>query len=450
MNLKKEESFINNMLYKKEGNEQIKSEILKLNKYLKANVLSDKESSHVFFLLGKLYIKLDNYDSAKTYFNNACMYDNSNRRALAVLAKINLLNEEYNNASQNVNDLTKLLADDEVNCLENKTSISIVNALLDIVYNKKNNLNTSIKIDNYTKKENITYSTLIKYIIGEKYEKALKLLESNSAIYLYGHMTILISKIILLTKEKTFNIEEIKNLFKNKEYVLATKTLINMYDKKKIDEDKLIYYCKQLIDNNEFSNAYLIIKQLKAKGIGYEAGMLERKYNESIHYYKLNSMVKNDIKLLVEKSKQEIKKENYQNALNYLLCGLEYTKENIFNYYIGKLYFKCFKDYKTAEKYFKEYEKSGYGKLNKSEFFLTVISIKTNGKYNKYYNNYIKISKYMDEMNKEDVIRCVSYLDHAIDYKNKTKEQYYFGKKPSKYIDISEEDFQKGNQKKII
>lgn len=205
--------------------------------------------------------------------------------------------------------------------------------------------------------------------------------------------------------------------------------------------------------NNNKSNIYEYLKDIKKLiELGYldDANELLEKV-KNINYSKSNNSIINYLKKLIIEYKNMnnginkylgLAKEHYMNdrlevALDLYISSKKITNNNIFNYYIGKMYFKL-KKYKESEYYLKEYSKNGAIKLSKSKFYLCSIYIKRH-KYQKCVRIIDEIEKInsFEESKGVNLDRIKNFVYNAIDGTLKNYSN----------INMSEEDFK---SKKLV
>ena len=168
---------------------------------------------------------------------------------------------------------------------------------------------------------------------------------------------------ILLKKEKSKKNNDIHDFIKQS------------YKYLKIEHRDLFYTisdCNYLINKGYIKEAKELFKII--------VNLNNNKYNVQINYLqnKLNEikfeqqMSKEDVKnytLCMEFGRYYLEEEKYEDALKYFIKGLHLTNHNIFNYYIGKTYYKL-GIYDYAINYFEKYYNKGTYKIGKCTLYL--------------------------------------------------------------------------------
>ena len=164
---------------------------------------------------------------------------------------------------------------------------------------------------------------------------------------------------------------------------LTTKVILNYIDKLIIkDEQVAIAVLNNLSNRVDFSNYSTEVNWLKNK-------IVERKkYND------LDDIYKEFYNLCIRKGIECIDTEKYEEALKYFEMGKAKTQHPIFDYYIGRTYFKL-KDFNNAFDSLSIYEKNGGEKFVRATILLKVIG-NVDNKENKTNKRNIKAQKIID------------------------------------------------------
>lgn len=164
---------------------------------------------------------------------------------------------------------------------------------------------------------------------------------------------------------------------------LNTKVILNYIDKLIYkDEEVALAVLNNLSSQMDFSNYLTEINWLKNK-------IVERKkYND------LDDIHKEFYDLCIRKGLECIDTEKYEEALKYFEIGKTKTKHPIFDYYIGKTYFKL-KNSNNAFNSLSAYEKNGGEKFVKTAILLKIIG-NVDNKENKTNKRNIKAKKIID------------------------------------------------------
>ncbi len=184
-------------------------------------------------------------------------------------------------------------------------------------------------------------------------------------------------------------------------------------------------------------------KNLLNKAISNENKSTKKiKFIKKLLEEKENYMLKSDQEREQIEEYKRLGRINYKtrklnNALDKYKSGLDATGENVFNYYIGKIYFKM-DDFNHAEEYLIKYkENNGADKYLKSILYRTSIKLKK--------HNYKKYNKLLKEFNEIASIYYGITTNMFKPYIFKNGEEIYDRKPMSllKTIKMTEEDFVK-------
>ena len=170
--------------------------------------------------------------------------------------------------------------------------------------------------------------------------------------------------------------------------------------------------------------------------ISIELLYLNKKINEELVFNNLDENSQLEILYYIEKGRTCLENYDFINSLNYFETGLYKTNNNIFNYYIGKVYYKI-NDYKKAFQYLKEYSIKGAKKYTKAKIYMWAM-YRQKYQFNEANKLVTEIAKINElEGNCFNYKTLISYDLHKI-YEDK------FDMKPKrllKKIKIREEDF---------
>ena len=225
-----------------------------------------------------------------------------------------------------------------------------------------------------------------------------------------------------------------------KDEIYYFKEVINRLDNiqnLKSDLKYALQNCNLLIDSGELFLAYLLLEKIKKKDslqiFKLEENILKNKIEEICHYTNLDIYTKYLIDSYLLFGKFYYKNKDFKKAYSYYIQGLNRTGYNLFNYYIGKIHYKMHNN-KGAIKYFKEYNKTGFDKWQKSRLYL--------GKILKFTNELSLCQKYYDEINHINEIFYFSKTNFNIDEKDDNVD--YYDLKPKEIlrkIKMKVEDF---------
>lgn len=112
------------------------------------------------------------------------------------------------------------------------------------------------------------------------------------------------------------------------------------------------------------------------------------KIQRKINYNNLSEKTKHRIEFYINSARENFKYENIKGAINNLKLGKKLTNDELFDYYLGKMYFKI-EDYENSIIHLKAYNNAnGSDKREKSHMYLTVIYIRMNQLNNAQKNYY--------------------------------------------------------------
>lgn len=112
------------------------------------------------------------------------------------------------------------------------------------------------------------------------------------------------------------------------------------------------------------------------------------KIQRKINYNNLPEKTKHRIDFYINSARENLKCENIEQAIKNLKLGKKLTNDELFDYYLGKMYFKM-EDYENSIIHLKAYNNAnGSDKREKSHMYLTVIYIRLNQLNNAQKNYY--------------------------------------------------------------
>lgn len=112
------------------------------------------------------------------------------------------------------------------------------------------------------------------------------------------------------------------------------------------------------------------------------------KIQRKINYNNLSEKTKHRIEFYINSARENFKYGNIKGAINNLKLGKKLTNDELFDYYLGKMYFKI-EDYENSIIHLKAYNNAnGSDKREKSHMYLTVIYIRMNQLNNAQKNYY--------------------------------------------------------------
>ena len=128
-----------------------------------------------------------------------------------------------------------------------------------------------------------------------------------------------------------------------------------------------------------------------------EIKYIQNKINEKIIFNNLSDKKKEYYNICLENGRKAYQEGNLEEALVCYETGKYVTNHPVFNYYIGKIYYKK-KNHEKAKEYLSIYEKNGGEKLSKTYLYMYHISrvTNTNDYGSKEYSNLVKLCKTYD------------------------------------------------------
>lgn len=312
---------------------------------------------------------------------------------------------------------------EKLSCLLNKLNINGLE-LYNILLNKL--LNKDIDYSKYMNNQEIN---------SEKLYKELYILIKNNQFVTAKYKIYELKKINFninfeyINTLIDLNINKIKRelpvILARKDYYLKnneTKEYYNLvnilYGIRYSKLDLYLIDCNYMLENSitEGTNYLEKLKKIdKNNEYNLHFKYLENKKNE------INHKNKNDetMNKFIEYYKYKIKKSLEENDLDYALfsCFIAHdiTKDNIFNYYMGKIFYKM-KKHELSKKYILEYIKYGTEKLPKAVLYICLC--------NKHLNLINQNQKIIEKYSKLNIFDSFDYdINSLISYK-KSKELY--------------------------
>lgn len=198
-----------------------------------------------------------------------------------------------------------------------------------------------------------------------------------------------------------------------------------------------LFAINKLIELNEFEEASELLKKINdkicLKKVETKLDYLNKKIKEKLEYEKLDDSKKERYNKFKEFGRHKYDIEYYEEAFDYYNAGLYVTKNNVFNYYIGKMYYKV-GNFVEATKYLNEYNKYGAEKYSKSRLYLIQIYRKTGKKG--------KAIRLLEEINNVAHLENYKFRVDALNAKCiMVPKEEYKNPKILKMIKMTEEDF---------
>ena len=311
--------------------------------------------------MGKLMLKTEKDREAKKFFKKLLMAGNNSKIAYYNLYKIAINEQKYELSLMNLYKYKENSNDDSALI---DIQISMIETYLKNEYKKEIDFKPHVpSIKSITDEELLSlYTQLINYYNYSDYNEVFNTLAKIEEVSINKNIKVdteLIYKIIksLVTQKdrvlKSSN-TSVKNIFRIIDNIMLIETplaeeLISKLSKPKTKEAKVF-------------NNYII-----------------NKLNEHKKYLELPEDKKEIYSDCIAKGHNAIHKKLYNIALDYYETGLKETNHPVFNYYIGKAYYKQKKN-EEAYKYLLKYEETSGDKYSKSNLYLFLIE-KNKGYY---------------------------------------------------------------------
>lgn len=396
-------------------------------------------------MLIQIYYKQKKYDQALNIYNKII---SKNQNNIYMLILIMIQKQDYFQVRNYIEELEKLL--DEKNKKYNfSIYLSIINKIEDICveYSYSDDYMLLEKVDEELIK---LQNDFIINISNENYDEAKSLLNKIKEIIYNFNLNINTTSIEqlfdnLILKDKKDKLNKISDI--DYDNVDSNIEIIKLASENKYKLSEILILLNYLIEKEFFDDAKIILNNLKK----YE----NYTYNEQIKFLenKLKELEKissldEDINYtkIMTNGKNLYLKNDFKNALNFYEAGLYIYEFNLFNYYIGKIYYKeavlneHSYNYKKvllniALKYFQKYIKNGSIKYQKSVLYITKIKEKLkSGSSNKLLS---KAEKFIEFENGKFILNALYTTKEKVDYYD-TKP-----KKLIKKIKMTEDDFKR-------
>lgn len=364
--------------------------------------------SNAYNLIGDLYRIANNNEKAFGYYELAIKTDSKNVRVYASMIYSYLENNKFKGALN--------------------TTMTLINSnSLD-----KNELKNALQLEK-----------ILLFIINNEYDKELKYNENN----------VILNSCIILSIEKYYinkrknKVDNIKNSFNDittKSYKKTVNEAASLYNQRLIKDTDVEELVIKLIELKRYDAAEELINLIKSnssrnKHIKY----YERRIEEELFYSKQKNKEKELVKYLVQIGESCYKDRNNEASLYYNELGKKMTNDYVFDYYLGKTYYRMH-NYKKATEHLNSYSKQGFEKLSKCYYFLFLSQVKSKESYGKTYQNNKELceayrinndfSRYFNDL----YIRVEVSKEKTFD---KNKSLAY------RYVDMTEEDFIKAKRK---
>ena len=423
---------------KEANNKELNNTELLLKKHIKLY-----NDSKAMILLGKLYLKEKKLLHSKVEFNQAKKINDKEPSIYYGLFKINILEKNYKSAKNNLNQYENLIEE------KYPSNLSGYYLLLDILNDEKTeNIKLNKIINNQIIKDSellIHYNKFIKLSLNNNFNEALqeikkckKISEDKNICLEFHTYELLLNKIIEKQSENFIISKSLKKLSVAKkennknEYI---KQINMLFNNNYASIDFYLKECNKLVDIDLYLAKDFLKKIIEKNTNNKSLNKIEYIKNKIQNKEQYNKYTEQDRELInyyINSAKEYIEQENYEYALYTYEAGLYITKNNIFNYYIGKTYYKL-ENYKISNKYLLKYNEKGTEKLEKSTLYICMInSIFNNKKNNKKILDNLKQLSYLEDFSFE--------LDELYDDFN---EDYDKSRKVLSKINLTEEDFMK-------
>lgn len=235
---------------------------------------------------------------------------------------------------------------------------------------------------------------------------------------------------ILIRKEKAFKSDQIEVFY------FLTDILTELPHKVTDSDLKDIVF---LIQKDYLEEAKSLLEKAKTNEnkCSKKIKFIEKLIKEKENYQLKPDEEKKKIEEFKENGREFYKSKELDKSIVIYKNALYFTHDNIFNYYIGKIYYKM-KDYNQSENYLLEYCKNeGCEKYIKSKLYLTIMD-KKRSRFKKY-NKHLKELKEFSGIYYD----CPEFGLHPYEFDSKSDK---YDKKPKnilRKIRMTEEDFVK-------
>lgn len=416
---------------------QIPSKIRKI-KSLIANETNPKVLEKAYTILGTFYSDLGKVDESCYYFNKALEINPKNIKPFTTFLYHEILKDkkDYNK----INDLVTSV----LNLKQNRETIFNANILNHLLLLLKNN--NDKKIDKEFGKTKIEFE-IINSINEKDFEKSKAIYESYNFTLSFCIKELLEQLIPLYRKKIPSKKQELEkyidNCIENKKYDGLVDVLINEYKTHSTNHDLCFVTCQRLIRLKKYSHASKLLYTIKKYDSDNDkVNMLINLLNEGLNYRCMNDKKRAGMKKNQKEISRCFNEKNYIKAAENIIIGRMLYNQNIYNYYLGKYYYKK-GDFEKAKEYFLLYTKSGYYKLQKCFFFLFQIEYNNiKGNYIKYYKKYLKVVSLNRTISSKSKY-AIDVMERAIKNGdlNDDKEKYSKNYKDTEDINMTVEDF---------
>jgi len=329
-------------------------------------ILSEIKESHPIAYhnyLGKFLLTQGKIEEAKNNFLIELSLNPQSVSAHYNLYKIGIIEGDYQDAHGNLKFYKENINKEEVNLELPLTMIKFY-----------------LNINDYDKSENDNYQV-------EKTDTfVITKIEDEEALTLYNRVISDFNSKNFINLKKDLN--KLKEAIDENNIKIEVDTLIKIteditkktnYEKNKlnrlVDIKEILRNIDILCDKdpNIAKEKLQTLKETRyLRGYSLQIKYLENKIKEKQLYNNLSDKKKEYYNICIENGRKAYKEGNYEEALVCYKTGAIVTKHPIFNYYIGKIYYKKHKIRQAKEKLL-EYERVGGEKLSKTYLYLSHI-----------------------------------------------------------------------------
>lgn len=364
--------------------------------------------SKAYTIIGDLYRIANNNEKAFGYYKLAITADSKNTKVYASMIYSYLENNEF------------------------KEALNITRILINSNFLDKNGLKNALQLEK-----------ILLFIINNEYDKELKYSENNEI--LNSCIALSIDKYCINKRKKS--VENVKNSFNDittKSYKKTVNDAVSLYNQRLIKDTDVEELVIKLIELKRYAVAEELIKLIKSNSSrNKHVKYYERRIEEEVFYSKQKNKEKELVEYLVKIGKSCYKDKKYDASLYYNELGKKMTNDYVFDYYLGKTYYRMH-NYKKATEHLNSYSKQGFEKLSKCYYFLFLSQVKSKGSYGRTYQNNkelceaYRINNNFSRHFNDLYIRVEVSKEKTFD---KNKSLAY------KYVDMTEEDFKKTKRK---
>lgn len=344
------------------------------------------EEKFYYVSMGKVLLKQNKYLDAKYYFLESLEYDDNFPITYYNLYKIDVCEKDFIEAYI---DLFKYKEKSSEN-IDINLPLAMLEVCMDLNYDYNLFLKNDYSIENTSKlyiyefkneEAKAVYSEVINSFNNRKFKVMQRNLKRLNYLVKKYNLAVDIDPLI-----------KISNSINEKLYSLYFEKIEEELKKEKLDSDFMewflisveegVYKAKDTlnyIDKIAKKYPYLARKALKLFNTTYslddyleERNYLEGKINEQIKYLELSCQQKESYHKAIMGGRKSLKTFNFHEAMDWYLMGKYHTNHPVFDYYIGKVFFKD-GNYEEAYSMLKSYAASGGEKLPKSLLYLWCI-----------------------------------------------------------------------------